>query len=52
MCINEAHSIEQQGRFSRPDFQETVRNLQLIHDGMATKYPRLVMSATLQKNDQ
>mmetsp|Transcript_11434 Transcript_11434/g.25104 ORF Transcript_11434/g.25104 Transcript_11434/m.25104 type:complete len:717 (-) Transcript_11434:43-2193(-) len=52
MCIDEAHSIEQQGRYFRPDFQEAVKNLQLIHNNLKTKCPRLVMSATLRKIDQ
>ena len=52
MCIDEVHSIEHQGRFFRPDFQEAVRNLQLMHDNMKTKCPRLVMSATLRNGDQ
>ena len=52
MCIDEAHSIEQQGRYFRKDFQEAVKNLQTIHNQLATKCPRLVMSATLRKIDQ
>ena len=30
MCIDEAHSIEQQGSYFCPDFQEALKNLQLI----------------------
>lgn len=52
ICIDEAHSVKQQGRLFRPDFQEAVRNLQLMHDNMTKKCPRLVMSATLRKEDQ
>ena len=51
-CIDEAHFIEQQGLYFRPDFQEAVKHLQLIHDSMELKCPRLIMSATLQKIDQ
>ena len=52
MCIDEAHSIEQAGRFFRPDFQDAVKHLQQIHNDLKTKCPRLVMSATLRKIDQ
>ena len=52
MCIDEAHSVEQQGRYFRKDFQEAVKNLQKIHNDLKTKCPRIVMSATLRKVDQ
>ena len=47
MCIDDAHSVEQQGRYFRPDIQEADKKLQQIHNGVKTKCPHLVISATL-----
>ena len=47
LCIDKAHSIEQQSRSFHPDFFTAAKKLQDICNKMETKCPRIAMSATL-----
>jgi superfamily II DNA helicase RecQ len=52
ICIDEAHSIEQDGRSFRPEFVSAAQNLMMLHNMMPTKCSIVCMSATFRMSDQ
>jgi superfamily II DNA helicase RecQ len=51
-CIDEAHSINQDGRAFRVQFNDAVKSIQNLHSIQRQKVPRLIMSATMSADDQ
>ena len=52
ICIDEAHSVAQDGRNFRPEFRSAVKMLQSIYDGQIKKCNRIAMSATFRQCNQ
>ncbi len=52
ICIDEAHSVAQDGRNFRPEFRSAVKTLRSIYDTQTTKCNRIAMSATFHQCDQ
>ena len=52
ICIDEAHSIEQDGRSFRPEFVSAAQNLMMLHNIMPTKCSIVCMSATFRMSNQ
>jgi superfamily II DNA helicase RecQ len=51
-CIDEAHSVHQDGRAFRVQFNDAVKGIQTLHSLQSQSAPRLIMSATLRPEDQ
>ena len=52
ICIDEAHTVAQDGRNFRPEFCSVVTTLRNLYDVQQTKCNRIAMSATFRKCDQ
>ena len=52
LCIDEAHTVNLQGRSFRPEFREAVQTFKLLYELMPRKCPRIAMSATFRQSDQ
>ena len=52
ICIDEAHSVAQDGRNFRPEFRSAVKTLRSIYDAQTTKCNRIAMSATFRQCNQ
>ncbi|KAL7529642.1 hypothetical protein ACHAWF_003062 [Thalassiosira exigua] len=52
LCIDEAHTVNLQGRSFRPEFEEAVKTMKSLYDSMPNKCPRVAMSATFCQGDQ
>ena len=52
ICIDEAHTVAQDGRNFRPEFCSVVTTLRNLYEVQQTKCNRIAMSATFRKCDQ
>ena len=50
--MDEAHTVRIQGSSFRPEFKAAVKTLRLLYSLSPTKFPRIVMSATLLGKDR
>jgi superfamily II DNA helicase RecQ len=50
-CIDEAHEVEQSGRFFRPEFKAAVAAIPRLVKIMPKPVPRVLLSATLRQRD-
>ena len=50
-CIDEAHEVEQSGRFFRPEFKTAVAAIRRLVQMMPVPVPRVLLSATLGQRD-
>jgi superfamily II DNA helicase RecQ len=52
ICIDEAHTVAQDGQNFRPEFRSAVTTLRNIYEVQQTKCNRIAMSTTFHKCDQ